>query len=115
MSNLDKLKRFMYPLYQEIADEVILEEYLVEYIYPECAAAAMWEEESGRYALQGKGIVEFVTGAEKFKYASPDTLAFVATNAAKMYRGRCNDIQGNGSCAVKVSRETVAGIEGPNL
>jgi len=44
MTSLENLKRFMKPFYQAVTDETLLNEYIVTYVYPECAAAALWEE-----------------------------------------------------------------------
>lgn len=110
-TNLEKLAHYMKPLYQEATDVALLEEYLSEYTYPECAAAKLWEEKAGEYALSGGGITEMITGAEKFKYSSPETLQKVAMENAYRYQQRCDDIKGYGSCAIPVAKAPVGGVE----
>jgi len=109
MTNLDKLKHFMKPYYQEVTDEVLLNEYLSQYTYPECAAAALWEELSGSAGMVTDALNEIDTGGEKIKYFSPETMQKTCLANAKMYQQRCNDIKGVGGCAISVMRSTVAG------
>ncbi len=110
MTNLEKLKHFMAPYYQLSTDEDLLNAYLTDYAYPECAASALWYELGGKAGLSRKGAQGIDTGAEKFKYSEPGTIQLACYKQGDLYQERCNVLTGSGSCVVKVSKATVAGI-----
>lgn len=110
MSDLKKLKHFMNPYYQTDDDNLLLNDYLTDYTYPECAAAALWEELSGSVGLGKEGLLKMSTGAEKFEYGAPGTMQLACEKQAKLYKQRCEDINGIGACAIIVSKTTVAGV-----
>lgn len=110
MTNLAKLKHFMSPYYQEIADEELLNDYLIDYIYPECAASALWYELAGKAGLDINGLQQLDTGAEKFKYSEPGTIQLACEKQGKYFERRCNYLTKTGACLIKVEKSTVAGI-----
>lgn len=110
MTDLEKLKHFMAPYYQDAADETLLNAYLVDYIYAECAASALWYELAGKAALNVKGLQAIDTGAEKFKYSEPGTIQLACQKQGDYYSKLCDNKKGIGSCAIKVQKATVAGI-----
>lgn len=110
MTDLKKLRHFMKPYYQIDDDNILLNDYLTQYTYPECAAGALWEELSGSIGLGNEGLLKMSTGAEKFEYGTPGTMQLACKTQAKLYNDRCEIIKGIGSCAIKVSKATVAGV-----
>jgi len=110
MTNLEKLKHFMAPYYQEVADETLLEEYITDYTYPECAASVLWYELSGKTGLQMDGLQKMDTGAEKFVYSEPGTMQLACNKQGDYYAIRCDMKTGSGSSAIKVSKSTVGNI-----
>jgi len=112
MTSLENLKRFMKPFYQAVTDETLLNEYIVTYVYPECAAAALWEELATTASVQTTGINEIDTGGEKFKYFSPKTMQEVCLKAVVLYSNRCDALKGGGSCAIRIKQSDVAGVPG---
>jgi len=112
VTELIKLKRFMNPHYQLPADVEILEDYLTEYTYAECAAGKLWEEKATSYTAKDTAVTEVTTGGEKFKLSSPETAQKTAITAANLYNGRCKDKWGNLGCAIRITQSTVAGIPG---
>lgn len=111
MTNLDKLKHFMAPYYQDIEDESLLNDYLADYVYPECAASALWYELAGKVGLNLNGTLKIDTGAEKFQYSEPGTMQLACDRQGKYYEGRCKILKGYGAVAVKVEKSSVAGID----
>jgi hypothetical protein len=109
--SLEQLTRFMEPYYQAAGDQTLLQDYLDEYQYAECAAAALWNELLGKAGLAMKGTLKIDTGAEKFVYSEPGTMQLACQRAANLYTQRCDDIKGQGSCAIRVSKATVGGVE----
>ncbi len=110
MTELQKLIHFMQPYYQTAADMALLEAYITQYTYAECAASALWYELKGKAGLQLQGVQKIDTGAEKFVYSEPGTMQLACQKNGDYYSQRCDDILGIGSCAVKVSRTTVGGV-----
>lgn len=110
MTDLVKLRHFMSPYYQIDDNNILLNAYLDDYTYPECAAAALWEELGGAVGLGNQGLLKVATGAEKFDYATPGTMQAACVKQAKLYKDRCDVIGGIGSCAVRISKATVAGV-----
>jgi hypothetical protein len=110
MTSLQKLRKYMKPYYQSDDDNVLLNDYLDEYTHPECAAAALWEELAGEVGLGNEGLLKMSTGAEKFEYGTPGTMQAACEKQAKLYKNRCEAINGEGSCAVKVSSASVGGV-----
>ena len=110
LSDLQKLRRFMKPYYQDDDDNVVLNAYLTDYTYPECAAQVLWEELSGEVGLGNMGLLKMSTGAEKFEYGTPGTIQAACDKQAKLYKERCEVINGVGSCAIKVSKSSVGGV-----
>ena len=115
MTDLEKLTHFMKPFYQDAGDQTLLQAYLTDYTYPECAAAALWEELASSASMQASGISEIDTGAEKFKYFAPDTVHKTALASAKIYNDRCAALTGQTLCMVRVKQSDVAGIPGKPL
>jgi len=90
----------------------LMTEYVSQYTYAECAASALWSELSGTVGLQDQGLSKIDTGAEKFVYSAPTTLQEACRNQAKYYSQLCRNLNGEGSAAIKVAHETVAGVTG---
>ncbi len=111
MTNIDKLKHFMEPYYQEASDLSLLQDYLDEYTHPECAASALWYELKGKIGFDLDGVRKIATGAEKFEYSEIGTMQLACDKNGKYYQSRCEDLAGNGSAAIKVSKADVGGIE----
>jgi len=44
MTDLEKLQKYMYPYYQDVGDETLLEVYLTDFLTPYCAASELWGE-----------------------------------------------------------------------
>ncbi len=114
MTDLEKLQHFMAPYYQDASDETLLNSYLTTYTYPECAAAALWNELAGLAGLKNLGVSKIDTGAEKFVFSEPGTVQLACEKQGKYYTKRCNDLQSIGSCAIKVDRSDVAGLTDEN-
>jgi len=112
MTSLEKLTHFMKPNYQLDSDKTFLEDYITEYTYPECAAAALWEEIAGSLAPNASDVGEITTGAEKFKFISPLTTQSSALVTAKIYSDRCDILNNNLGCAIRITQSAVAGIPG---
>ena len=110
MTNLEKLTHYMEPYYQDAGDVALLNEYLTEYTYPECAASVLWYELAGKAGLGNKGVQKIDTGAEKFVYSEPGTMQLACIKQGDYYEQRCDDIQGIGSCAIIVDKATVGGV-----
>ena len=110
MTNLKKLRHFMSPYYQTDDDNILLNTYLDDYTYPECAAAILWEELGGSVGLGNQGLLKMSTGAEKFEYGTPGTMQAACAKQAALYKDRCDTINGIGACAIRVSKATVAGV-----
>ena len=110
MTDLTKLKHFMEPYYQEVTDETLLQEYLTDYTYPECAASALWYELKGKVGFDSDGVRKIATGSEKFEYSEIGTLQLACDKNGKYYGERCDALNQNGSMAVKVSKATVGGV-----
>lgn len=110
VTNLEKLQKFMRPYYQTETDETMLSEYITTYTYPECAAAALWEELLGEAGLVNKGVESIDTGAEKFKYNAPTTVQDAIRMQIELYTERCNVLTGNCSSAIRVAKTAVGGI-----
>ena len=89
MTNIDKLKRFMKPYYQDKCDEEVLNDYLSTYTHPECAASALWYELQGTAGLSMEGVQKIDTGAEKFVYSEPGTMQLACGKQGKYYQERC--------------------------
>jgi len=112
MTAIDNLRRFMRPNYQDPSDEALLAAYITKYTYPECAASALWEELAGSYSATKPSIGEITTGAEKFKFYSPVTAQQSAMSTASMYAKRCDALNNNLGCAIRITKSPVAGIPG---
>jgi hypothetical protein len=110
VTDLKQLRHFMKPYYQTDDDNILLNDYLTTYTYPECAAGKLWEELGGSKGLGNEGLLKMSTGAEKFEYGTPGTMQLACEKQAKLYNDRCNDIHNIGSCAVKVNKATVANV-----
>lgn len=100
----------MKPYYQLDDDNILLNDYLSQYIHPECAASTLWEELSGSIGLGNEGLLKMSTGAEKFEYGTPGTMQLACEKQAKLYKDRCETLTSIGSCAIKVSKATVGGV-----
>lgn len=113
MDELDKLKHFMKPYYQDGTPETdaFLTAYLTEYTYAECAAAALWGEKAGELAFENEGLLKTSTGAEKFEFGAPGTMQLAAKNQSEYYQSRCDDLNSVGACAIRVKKNSVGGIE----
>ena len=70
----------------------------------------MWYELAGKTGLALQGLQKIDTGAEKFVYSEPGTMQLACHKQGDYYARRCNDLEGNGSCAIKVARTTVGGV-----
>lgn len=110
MTSTEKLKHFMKPYYQEITDISLLETYIADYAYPECAASVLWFELAGELGFQMDGVQKLDTGAEKFVYSEPGTMQLACEKQGKYFAERCNDLNGYGSVMVKVAKGSVGGI-----
>lgn len=110
MSPLEYLQHFMLPYYNTDADITLLETYLTDYVHPECAASALWNELSGRLAFANEGMLKISIGAEKFEYAAPGTLQLACQRQYNIYSERCDALNSIGSCAIKVDKATVGGV-----
>jgi len=110
VTDLEKLVHFMAPYYQDVSDETLLNAYLVDYIYPECAASTLWYELAGNTGLQLKGLQKIDTGAEKFVYSEPGTMQLACNKQGDYYAVRCNNLQCIGSFAAIVDKATVGGV-----
>lgn len=111
MTDLEKLEHFMKPYYQESGDTTLLETYITDYTYPECAASALWKELAGEVGLQMNGVQKIDSGAEKTVYSEPGTMQLAVIKQGNYYAERCNDIKRIGSIAIKVNSPAVGGIE----
>ena len=110
MLDIDKLKHFMEPYYQDITDETLLQEYLDENIYPECAASKLWYELQGKVGFQNEGISKINTGAEKFEYSQIGTLQLACERNGKYYDDKCKELNQNGSLVVRIAKGVVGGV-----
>lgn len=110
MTDLAKLKHFMSPYYQEDVDEALLNDYLTDYKYPECAASKLWYELKGKLALGMDGLRKIATGAEKFEYVEPTTLQAACDKNGKYYEEQCAALKYEGSMAIRVAKTTIGGI-----
>ncbi len=110
LSDLQKLTRFMAPYYQEVGDQTILQDYLTEYTYPECAASALWYELGGTAGMEMQGVSKVDAGAEKFVYNTPSTIQQGLMKQGDYYKERCKDLSNIGSAAIKVSKCPVGNI-----
>ncbi len=111
MKDIDKLKHFMQPYYQEDSDLNLLIAYIDDYSYPECAASALWYELGGSAGLEMQGIQKIDSGAEKTVFSEPGTMQLACERQAKYFGERCSDLNGIGSAAIKTSKPSVGGIE----
>jgi len=111
MTDVDKLKHFMKPYYQEDVDLGLLTAYISDYSYPECAASALWFELAGAVGLEMQGVQKIDSGAEKTVYSEPGTMQLACEKQGKYFGERCNDLSGVGSVAIKTSKPAVGGIE----
>ena len=111
MTDLEKLKHFMNPYYQDVSDEALLNVYLTDYTYPECAASALWYELGGKAGLEMQGVQKIDSGAEKTVFSEPGTMQLACDRQANYFGERCNDINGVGSVVVKTSKPNIGGIE----
>ncbi len=114
MTNIEKLKHFMKPYYQETTDNSLLNSYLTDHTYPECAAAALWNELVGSVGLENEGTLKIDTGAEKFVFSEPGTMQLACKKSADYYTERCDTVTNVGACAIKVIRSNVAGLTEDN-
>lgn len=114
MEDIDKLKHFMSPYYQEDSDLNLLIAYIDDYIYPECAASALWYELGGTVGLGMEGVQKIDSGAEKTVFSEPGTMQLACKRQADYFGERCNDLKGVGSCAIKTSKPSIGGIPEAN-
>lgn len=111
MTNLEQLRHFMKPYYQEASDDDLLTTYLTTYTYPECAASALWFELAGSVGLEMLGVQKIDSGAEKTVFSEPGTMQLACERQGKYFAERCQDLNGIGSVAIKTSKPSVGGIE----
>jgi len=111
MTDVEKLKHFMKPYYQEVSGVGLLTTDRADYTYPECAASALWFELAGAAGLALEGVQKIDTGAEKFVYSEPGTMQLACDRQGKYFSERCNDLNGYGSASIVVSKPSVGGIE----
>ena len=110
MTEIEKLKHFMKPYYQETSDNTLLQTYIEDYTYSECAAQTLWSELMGEAGMQMEGLQKIDTGAEKFVYSEPGTMQLACKKASDYYGERCAIRNNVGAVAVKVTRSNVAGL-----
>lgn len=112
LSDLDRLKHYMEPYYQEDSDEDLLSAYLEDYTYPECAAEKLWFELEGKAGLGLQGLTKMDTGSEAFTYSEPGTMQLACQKAAEYYREQCFIKKRVGSAAIKVAKTPIGGVGG---
>lgn len=111
MTDVEKLKHFMNPYYQDLVDLGLLTAYITDYQYPECAASALWYELSGKAGLEMQGVQKIDSGAEKTVFSEPGTMQLACDRQGKYFGERCKDLNGIGSVAIKTSKPSIGGIE----
>ena len=111
VEDIDKLKHFMKPYYQDVGDLTLLNDYLTDYTYPECAASALWFELGGSKGLEMEGVQKIDSGAEKTVFSEPGTMQLACEKQGRYFGERCNDLNGSGSIMIKTSSPSVGGIE----
>lgn len=108
MTDLEKLKRYVYPYYQETADETILTEYLTDYVTAYAAASALWGE-LPQYINTGN-IKSINTGAETTMFHGLKEIEDFCSSRANYYSKLDKASAKSGSMlAGLVEPETIAG------
>ena len=105
---LDQLKRYMYPYYQEEADEVVLAEYLGKYGSSYCAASAMWAQQAARI-IAGSTVKSYGTGAERTEFVDMAKITEFCNWQSMYYGNKCKAESGKSTGqAILVSKPTIA-------
>ena len=107
MTNLEKLKWYMYPYYQTYDYETILDEYITTYGSVERAASALWGELPPRIA--SGGIKSYDTGASSTVFQDLNKITDYCRERAKHYEMVARDNETNGSIIACTRRTRVVG------
>ena len=108
MTDLEKLQKYMYPYYQDVGDETLLEVYLTDFLTPYCAASELWGELAPSI-IAGKTVKSYSTGAERTEYLDPVKITQTCTYFSMCYARKCKEASGtNTSQAVLLTKPEIA-------
>ena len=111
-TNLETLRFYMLPYYQDASFDGFLGAFLTKYSSPECAAAELWDLKAVELGgAEDGGVVSIKNGAEATNFtAAKDAQASAQANADK-FKDKCKALRGaNSSGSFNVARSSVGGI-----
>lgn len=83
MTELERLKMYMYPYYQTVEDEVMLNDYNLTYTRAEASASVLWSISATQ--IWSGNIKSFSTGAESTSFQSLIDVTKFCIAQAKVY------------------------------
>lgn len=108
MTDLDLLKRYVNPYYQEDDDEAVLNTYLDMYTTPASAASALWYE-MPQLIMSGR-IKAYSTGASQTTYHSLKDIEDWCNRRAKHYASLDSSNKGiSGLIVANYEKSVIAG------
>lgn len=112
VSELDKLRLYLKPYYQEDCDSSILAATLEDKKYSECAAAFLWGVKAGELSQTLDGITSQNNGSESVSFEKAKDRLDAAMRMESYYSQKCAERKNSGTGAlIREKRPDVIGIQ----
>lgn len=111
LTELQKLKEYLKPYYQDECDEPLLTAMLEDKQYAECAAAFLWGVKAGQLSQEADGIASQADGSESVSFEDSQKRLKTAQNMSNWYASECAKLTGsNTSALLRVTRPDIINI-----